>query len=1095
MKQRFSSLDIKVIAHELSKSLVSLRVSNIYDLSSRIFLFKFAKPDHREQLVIDSGFRVHLTSFSRTTAAAPSDFIARLRKYLKTRRVTSVRQIGTDRVLELQFSDGQYRLFFEFYAGGNVVLCDADLKVLALLRVVNEGAEWEQVKVGAQYNLSERQNVEGVPDMSKARVREGLQRFIDRQQSSVDAGPRKGKKKGGDTLRKALAGTVTEFPPMLLEHALRAKSFDATLRPEEILGNEELMEKLMGVLEEADKMVKEIMAEETVKGYIIAKRKEPAQISEADGDSVNSGQPGNLMYDDYHPFKPKQATDDPTLAILEFDNFNKAVDDFYSSIEGQKLESRLAEKEENARKKIEHAKQDQEKRLGGLQQVQELNVRKAQAIEANLARVEEAVAAINGLIAQGMDWVEIDRLIELEQTKHNPVAEMIKLPLKLNENTATLLLGEWEFDEDDAGDQDLTDSDPSASEDEDEAPVPKKATKPGKKTVKPLDKRLSIDIDLALSGWSNAREYYDQKKTAAAKEEKTLLASTKALKSAQHKIETDLKRALKQEKQVLRPVRKQMWFEKFIYFVSSDGYLVIGGKDAQQSEILYKRYMKKGDIFVHADLNGAACVLVKNNLATPDAPIPPSTLSQAGTMSVATSSAWDSKAVMSAWWVPAEHVSKMAPSGDYLNPGSFHVRGNKNYLPPAQLLLGFAVMFQISEESKANHMKHRVGYEQRNKDADGEQSVVSQGDHSGSIASQNDEPGDGDSDDGHHSDAASETADDEDEIPGSYKNPLQADAATDGSDVEQTDAEEHDEPEPTPEKSLKDSTSKASADIQAAQANDGAPVEEIATSLQAVHLDDEDNESDNDSDTTSTSAKPAKLKGPVAVRGKRGKKKKIAAKYANQDEEDRTMAMQLLGSKVGQEKAEAEAQSKRAREEEAAAQKERRREQHLKTQRDGKAQEEARRMAQEEEAGDGAEDEDERPAEVDLDALVGTPLPGDEILEAIPVCAPWSALGRYKYKAKLQPGSQKKGKAVREILGAWGNAGANKRNVDEKSEDAERIWPKEIELIKMWKDTEVFNVLPVGKVRVMMSKGIEGGKETKGGAKGKPRGGRGGKKR
>ncbi|KAK0804928.1 hypothetical protein LTR59_004266, partial [Friedmanniomyces endolithicus] len=124
MKQRFSSLDVRVIAHELSGRLVGLRLANIYDLSSRIFLLKFAKPDHREQLLIDSGFRCHLTGFARATAAAPSQFVARLRKFLRTRRVTKVQQIGTDRVIEIQFSDGLYRLFLEFYAGGNVVLTD-----------------------------------------------------------------------------------------------------------------------------------------------------------------------------------------------------------------------------------------------------------------------------------------------------------------------------------------------------------------------------------------------------------------------------------------------------------------------------------------------------------------------------------------------------------------------------------------------------------------------------------------------------------------------------------------------------------------------------------------------------------------------------------------------------------------------------------------------------------------------------------------------------------------------------------------------------------------------------------------------------------
>jgi len=120
------------------------------------------------------------------------------------------------------------------------------------------------------------------------------------------------------------------------------------------------------------------------------------------------------------------------------------------------------------------------------------------------------------------------------------------------------------------------------------------------------------------------------------------------------------------------------------------------------------RYLKKGDVYVHTDLQGAATVIIKNNPKTPDSPIPPSTLSQAGSLAVACSSAWDSKAGMSAWWVNADQVSKSAPTGEFLPTGSFNVRGQKNFLPPAILLLGFGVAFLVSEESKAHHVKHRV---------------------------------------------------------------------------------------------------------------------------------------------------------------------------------------------------------------------------------------------------------------------------------------------------------------------------------------------------------------------------------------------------
>lgn len=481
-------------------------------------------------------------------------------------------QVGTDRIIEFQFSDGQYRLFLEFYAGGNIVLTDNELKILALLRNVSEGTEHEQLRVGLQYNLSLRQNYGGVPPVTKERVKEGLQQALDKQQDVESAPAKKPKKKGADALRRALAVSITEFPPMLIDHAFRVVGFDPNSKPEDVLRDEALLDKLMLALQEAGRVISDITSAETAKGYILAKKAKHASASdEVQPAPTDDGAVGkfNLAYEDFHPFRPRQFEDNSEITFLEFDGFNKTVDEFFSSIEGQKLESRLHEREENARKKLEQARQDHAKRIGGLQQVQELNVRKAEAISANLDRVEEATAAVNGLIAQGMDWVDIARLIEMEQSRHNPVAELVKLPLKLYENTITLTLAENDVDEEEDIEGYETESEPSDSEDEEST---KRRTKPAQSA----EKRLAVDIDLGLSAWANASQYYDQKKSAAVKEEKTLLASAKALKSTEHKIAADLKKGLKQEKEVLRPLRKQHWFEKFLYFISSDGYLVLG---------------------------------------------------------------------------------------------------------------------------------------------------------------------------------------------------------------------------------------------------------------------------------------------------------------------------------------------------------------------------------------------------------------------------------------------------------------------------------------------------------------------------------------
>ncbi|KAF2227668.1 hypothetical protein BDZ85DRAFT_315215 [Elsinoe ampelina] len=1114
MKQRFSSLDVKIIAHELAASLVSLRVSNIYDLSSRIFLIKFAKPEHREQLIVDSGYRCHLSNFARSTAAAPSAFVTRLRKSLRTRRCTAVKQVGTDRVIDITFSDGLYHLYLEFYAGGNIILTDNENTILALLRTVSEGAEHEQFRVGAKYILSLRQNYAGVPELTKDRVRNGIQKFLDKAQEQ-EGQKKKFKRKPGDELRRSLATSITEYPPVLLEHGLHVVGFKKETPVADVLSDNGLLDHLMRALDEARKTVEDITSHSTAKGYILAKSDKKSQSQEeANQERENT----KLMYDDFHPFKPAQFEGQSDLTFLEFEGFNKTVDEFFSSIEGQKLESRLQEREEAAKRKLQNARDEHERRIGGLQQVQELNITKAQAIEANVDRVEEARAAVNGLIAQGMDWEDIGQLIEMEQSRQNAVALTIKLPLKLQENTATLLLAGYGVEDDD--DEMADESASEASESEDESKQPTKASS---------DKRLAVDIDLSQSAWANSRLYYENRKVAASKQDRTLQASSKALKNTEQKITADLKKGLKQEKQTLRPVRKQFWFEKFNWFVSSDGYLVLCGKDAQQNELLYRRHLKKGDVYVHADLHGAASVVIKNNPSTPDAPIPPSTLSQAGNLSVCTSSAWDSKAVMSAYWVNADQVSKTAPTGEYLTTGGFMVRGKKNFLPPAQLLLGFAVLFHISEESKARHKKHRI--EEPAPETNGQSRKVvledEDMDDDDFPDAGTDSPGksnpvqqeiDSDDDDDFPDAKADES---EDELPNAIEPTAGgADGSVDEANDDDSDEGEADrKPRSNPlqlggsapphDDDQEDSENGFVVQEEESMDNDDTANKDQQQDTGIKHLSaaarrqlkkgttnaESRGGSRPDTPSSGTNKSAANAKPNQPIRGKRGKAKKLATKYADQDEEDRELAMALLGSrKPNDETAEVPEDTNKETAEEARA---RRREQHIKAQKAGLEAEEIRRLNLDEGVPD-AEEGDEQTGSLAgiLDGLVGTPLPGDEILEAIPISAPWAALGKFKYKAKMQPGGQKKGKAIREVVGKWVKDASEPRKVDTKSEDVERIWPREAELVKAWKEAEIVGVVPVKTVRVMMAGGNEGAKGGKGGkGKGGGRGGRGSKKK
>ena len=52
----------------------------------------------------------------------------------------------------------------------------------------------------------------------------------------------------------------------------------------------------------------------------------------------------------------------------------------------------------------------------------------------------------------------------------------------------------------------------------------------------------------------------------------------------------------------------------------------------------------------------------------------------------------------------------------------------------------------------------------------------------------------------------------------------------------------------------------------------------------------------------------------------------------------------------------------------------------------------------------------------EVEKLTGCPLPQDTLLYALPMCGPYSAFNNFKYKVKLTPDTQKKGKAAKQAL-------------------------------------------------------------------------------
>jgi len=193
-------------------------------------------------------------------------------------------------------------------------------------------------------------------------------------------------------------------------------------------------------------------------------------------------------------------------------------------------------------------------------------------------------------------------------------------------------------------------------------------------------------LNLRRSIQDNAATYYVEAKKA----EKKLDGANYALQETKNKIEELRRRWVIQMKKTQKPLlkaRKRAWYEKFRWFNSSEGFLVIGGRDAVTNEILVKKYMETQDIVFHADIIGAPFVLIKTEGKTPTE----QTLMESAQFAASYSRAWkEMLGTVDVYWVKPEQVSKSAPSGQYIQKGAFIIKGTKNYIRniPLQIAIG-----------------------------------------------------------------------------------------------------------------------------------------------------------------------------------------------------------------------------------------------------------------------------------------------------------------------------------------------------------------------------------------------------------------------
>jgi predicted ribosome quality control (RQC) complex YloA/Tae2 family protein len=212
-----------------------------------------------------------------------------------------------------------------------------------------------------------------------------------------------------------------------------------------------------------------------------------------------------------------------------------------------------------------------------------------------------------------------------------------------------------------------------------------------KKIVKdfdPLSNRLILSLKDQYGKMVELQ--LDFRKTVSENAENAYKISKKyqeKIKGAQYALEkTQSQKKILHEKDIVEKDEKtgndkQFWFERFRWFLSQEGNVIVAGKDIKSNELVVKKYLKDGDRYVHADVHGApSCVVKSTDIYGKEIRISKQTLDEACVFAASYSKAWNQFADAQAYWVHPEQVSRTPQSGEFLPKGAFIIRGKRNHV-------------------------------------------------------------------------------------------------------------------------------------------------------------------------------------------------------------------------------------------------------------------------------------------------------------------------------------------------------------------------------------------------------------------------------
>jgi predicted ribosome quality control (RQC) complex YloA/Tae2 family protein len=336
-----------------------------------------------------------------------------------------------------------------------------------------------------------------------------------------------------------------------------------------------------------------------------------------------------------------------------YPSFNEAVDDFFSKTDSEVLKSPKDQGINDQIKAQEKILLNQEEYLEELIKKKKKYYSIGESIYANLSSLEKLYLVILDAKKKGYKWEEINDKLQAAKLENLNGTEFYK---KVIPSSNQLLI---RMNNDD------------------------------------------VYIDLNKSIGQNANNIYSKGKKAEKKIQGTITAIEKTKeKINKFKLEKD---SIVEEIDFLIKKPKKKWYEKFRWFLSSDGFLIIGGRDASSNESIFKNHIDPKDLVFHTVFPGSPLVVIKN---LDDKTIPGRTIHETADFVASYSRAWkENWGVVEVFYIYPDQISKTPPSGEFLPKGSFIISDKKNFIKNAKTELTIGLKMIEFEADIANNRK------------------------------------------------------------------------------------------------------------------------------------------------------------------------------------------------------------------------------------------------------------------------------------------------------------------------------------------------------------------------------------------------------